>query len=89
MFTIKINGQSFHCPETMTIVEAAKIQTARVPYGCIGGGCGICKGKVVEGQYKLEDWAKNALSDEEIKDGLVFFCQTYPLSDLQLELIKK
>ncbi|MCQ6275463.1 2Fe-2S iron-sulfur cluster binding domain-containing protein [Bacillus sp. V3B] len=89
MFKITLNNESFLCPETMTIVEAAKIQTAKVPYGCIGGGCGICKMKVVEGQYKLDNDAKNALSDEERKNGFVFLCKTYPLSDLQLEWIRK
>ncbi len=89
MFSIHINDQSFLCTETITVVEAAKIQTAKVPFGCNGGGCGICKVKVVEGQYKLDDCAKNALSDEEKKNGFVFLCKTYPLSDLQLELIKK
>jgi ferredoxin len=89
MFTIKMKDQSFLCPETMSVVEAAKVQTAKVPYGCIGGGCGICKVKVAKGQYKLEKCAENALSAEEKRNGFVFLCQTYPLSDLQLELIKK
>ncbi|MBB6447273.1 CDP-4-dehydro-6-deoxyglucose reductase [Bacillus benzoevorans] len=70
-------------------MEAAKIQTAKIPYGCNGGGCGICKMRVVKGQYKLTDAAAKALSEEEKKNGHVFLCQTYPLSDLQLELIGK
>ena len=89
MFKITFNNESFLCPETMSIVEAAKIQTAKIPYGCIGGGCGICKMKVAAGQYKLDHCAENALSDEEKKNGVVFLCQTYPLSDLQLEWIRK
>ena len=89
MFKITFKNESFLCPETITVVEAAKIQTAKVPYGCIGGGCGICKMKVVEGHYKLDHDAHNALSDEERKNGFVFLCKTYPLSDLQLDLIRK
>jgi ferredoxin len=89
LFTMKMNDQRFLCPETISIVEAGKIQNARIPYGCNGGGCGICKARVVEGKYRLEDDAANALSDEEQKKGHVFLCKTYPLSDLQLELIKK
>lgn len=89
MYKITYNNESFLCPETMSIVEAAKIQTAKIPYGCNGGGCGICIMKVTEGKYKLNDAAAKALSDKEKKNGHVFLCQTYPLSDLQLEFIKK
>ena len=52
MFKITFHSESFLCPETMSVIEAAKVQNAKVPYGCIGGGCGICKMKIVEGQYK-------------------------------------
>ena len=53
----------------MSIVEAAKIQTAKIPYGCNGGGCGICKMRIVEGEYKLTDEAAKALSDDEKNNG--------------------
>jgi CDP-4-dehydro-6-deoxyglucose reductase len=89
MHTITINNESFICPETMSIVEAAKIQTAKIPYGCNGGGCGICKMRIVEGQYKLTDAAAKALSAEEKNNGHAYLCQTYPLSDLQLEYVEK
>jgi CDP-4-dehydro-6-deoxyglucose reductase len=89
MFKITYKNESFICPETMSIVEAAKIQTAKIPYGCTGGGCGICKMRVAAGQYKLSNAAAKALSNEEKKNGHVFLCQTYPLSDLQLEWIEK
>ncbi|WP_338452687.1 2Fe-2S iron-sulfur cluster-binding protein [Niallia oryzisoli] len=57
--------------------------------GCIGGGCGICKMRITKGQYKLNDWAAKALSEEKKKNGHVFLGQTYPLSALQLVYIPK
>ena len=89
MFKINFRDESFLCPETMSVIEAAKVQNAKVPYGCIGGGCGICKMKVVDGNYNLDRDAKKALTEEEQKNGTVFLCRTYPLSDLQLEWIGK
>ncbi|WP_256237558.1 2Fe-2S iron-sulfur cluster-binding protein [Bacillus sp. EB600] len=89
MFRITLKNESFYCPETMSVVEVAKLQGVKVPYGCNGGGCGMCKMKITKGHYKLNDWAAKALSDEEKKNGHVFLCQTYPLSDLELEYIRK
>lgn len=87
MYKITIKNESFYCPETMSVVEVARLQGIRVPYGCIGGGCGMCKMKVKKGKYRLNEWAAKALSEEEKKNGHVFLCQTYPLSDLELEYI--
>ena len=57
----------------------------KVPYACVGGGCGYCKVKVIDGQYVMDKYAKSALSDEEVENGYVLLCKTHPLSDLQLE----
>ncbi len=89
MFKITLKNESFYCPDTMSVLEVAKIQGIKVPHGCIGGGCGICKIRITKGEYKLNDWAAKALTEEEKKNGQVFLCQTYPLSDLQLEYLTK
>lgn len=86
MFRITYNNQSFLCSTESTIVQAARSQMVKVPYACVGGGCGFCKVKVTEGQYKMDKYAKSAITEEEVNDGYVLLCKTYPLSDLQLEL---
>lgn len=87
MFRININNQSFLCSKESTLVQAARAQMVKVPCACVGGGCGICKVKVISGQYEMDTYAKSALSDEESGLGYVLLCKARPLSDLQIELI--
>ncbi len=85
MFRIYMNDQSFLCDKENTLVQAARQQMVKIPYACVGGGCGYCKVKVIEGKYEMDRYAKSALSDEEVEKGYVLLCKTHPLSDLQLE----
>ena len=87
MFRINLNDQHFFCSTESTLVQAARQQMVKVPYACVGGGCGYCKVRVTEGKYKMDRYAKSALSDEEVEKGYVLLCKTRPLSDLQIELI--
>jgi ferredoxin len=87
MFKININNdQSFVGSEEETLFEAARSQMVKIPYACTRGGCGYCKVKVLEGKYKMDRYAKSALSDEEVNNRIVLLCKTRPLSDLHLEL---
>ena len=85
MFRISINDQTFLCTTESTLVQAVRQQMVKIPYACVGGGCGYCKVKVIDGQYVMDKYAKSALSDEEVENGYVLLCKTHPLSDLQLE----
>ena len=86
MFRINSNDQQFLCSTESTLVQAARQQMVKVPYACVGGGCGYCKVRVVEGKYFMDKYAKNALSAQEAEKGYVLLCKTHPLSDLHIEL---
>lgn len=86
MFRININNnQSFLCSENQSVLEAARSQMVKIPYACTRGGCGYCKVKVMDGTYKMEKYAKSALSHEEVSNQIVLLCKTYPQSDLRLD----
>ncbi|WP_428908496.1 2Fe-2S iron-sulfur cluster-binding protein [Niallia sp. Krafla_26] len=87
MFRISIdNEESFLCSENQTLLEAARSQMVKVPYACTRGGCGFCKAKVMEGAFRLDIYAKSALSDEEVEKKIILLCKTYAESDLQLTM---
>jgi ferredoxin len=82
MYQINIGGKVFSCEENMDLLKAANSQQVKIPYGCANGGCGMCKVKIKEGEYKIGLCSKGALSDEERQKGYVLACKTYPLSHL-------
>ena len=53
--------------------------------GCEGGGCGICKVKILEGEYaKFKNMSRNHVSEEEEEQGIVLACCVKPLADILL-----
>jgi ferredoxin len=88
MYRINIEGNVFSCEENLNLLKAANSQKVKIPYGCANGGCGMCKIKINNGEYKIGLCSKGALSDEERQNGYVLACKTYPLSHLVGEFIK-
>ncbi len=68
-----------------TILQAALREGISLPYGCRNGSCGICKGKILEGEVNYGHYNDETLTDEEKKTGMALFCCAEPLSDLVIE----
>lgn len=62
-----------------TILERAMEEDIDMPFSCQSGVCTACMGKLVEGKVEMEVF--DALSDEEIENGYILCCQSYPRSD--------
>jgi ferredoxin len=58
----------------------------RLPVGCRRGGCGICRVKVLAGEYRKTAMSRTHVSFEDEAEGVVLACCIYPLSDLSLRL---
>lgn len=56
---------------------------------CHGGGCGVCKIKILKGEVKTISMSKKYITDEERKDGYVLACRAFAKSDLEFEFIGK
>ncbi len=61
------------------ILERAIEEDIDMPFSCQSGVCTACMGKLIEGKVEME--VSDALSDEEIKNGYILCCQSYPRSD--------
>jgi len=86
MHRIMIGEETFLCPEDKDLLKAARSQRVQLPFGCASGGCGLCKIKVIKGDYEVDVCSKDALSDEEREQGYALLCKTYPYSPLEAEL---
>lgn len=93
MFKVKLQarGQQFeyNCAPTMTPLQAARNQFIPIPTGCKRGGCGMCKVKVVGGEYEQEVVRNHDyLSDEELNNGFALACCMTAKSDLEIITIE-
>jgi CDP-4-dehydro-6-deoxyglucose reductase len=57
----------------------------QVPHRCLGGNCGVCRARVLEGEVAYPDGRPLGLAAVEMADGLVLLCRAHARSDLLLE----
>lgn len=62
-----------------TVLEAALKNGIDAPYSCLGGACGTCKAKLIDGTVTMEQ--NFALSSAEVDAGFVLTCQSHPTAD--------
>ena len=56
--------------------------------GCRGGGCGICKIRVLSGEFRSGPMSRAHVSAEDQESGRqVLACQVFPETDLQIERV--
>lgn len=67
-----------------TLLEAGLEAGAGLPFSCAMGGCGACKGRLVEGRVAMEE--PNCLTPTERSQGLVLTCCARPLEAARVEI---
>lgn len=79
------------CKEKDTLISA--LQHAGIkpfPSGCHGGGCGICKIQIVEGEIAITGVMSSDHITENDKDsGIVLACCVSPLGDITIKSLLK
>lgn len=79
---IELSDHVFQVNEGESVLDAALRQSITLPYGCRGGGCGACKGQLLEGTVSYPGQLPDGLSEEDHNKGYALFCQAVPKSDL-------
>ena len=79
---IKMDGDKFEfeMQKSETVLDSALENDIDLPYSCQSGVCTACQGKLISGSVDME--VSDGLSDEEISDGYILFCQSTPTSDM-------
>jgi CDP-4-dehydro-6-deoxyglucose reductase len=83
---IKPSGHTFQVEEGESILDAALRQGFAFPYGCRGGACGACKGKVLEGAVDYGAKTPMALSGYDKQNGMALFCIAQAEADMVIEM---
>lgn len=77
--------------ETSKLLLHAVAQRLKSPIkvGCKGGGCGVCKVKIVAGEYATKVMSKAHVSDAEAQQGYALACRVLPITDLTIEVLNQ
>jgi len=80
--SVKVSGRKMQMELEMggnNILDAAMEHGADLPFSCKGGVCATCKAKVVKGNVEMD--VSHALTEQEIKEGMILTCQAHPVSE--------
>lgn len=58
-----------------------------VTVGCRGGGCGICRIRVIGGLYRALPMSRSRISEADEAAGIVLACRIIPQGDLEIEVL--
>lgn len=85
-FQVSIQGSDkiVTCRENEPLLAALTRQGYKLSVGCRQGGCGVCKIRVVEGEFKTGKMSVKHVPQEERKFNYTLACKTYPKSDLMI-----
>ena len=80
------SGDTFLCGEDESLF-AAMLRTRKGPirYGCAGGGCGVCKVRILEGEVRqFKPMSRRHVSVEEEGQGYYLACCIKPNGSITL-----
>lgn len=79
----------FHVEKDQTILQAARQQQIKLPFGCGNGTCGSCKVKLEQGEINyINDYQPSPLSKYETEQGMILCCMAEPKDDLLITIPK-
>jgi len=90
-FNIALNFEDgvtrvIQCDDDEKVTDAAFRQKINLPMDCRDGVCGTCKCFAEKGEYELEFYMDESMSEEEAEQGYVLTCQMIPESDCVLRV---
>ncbi|OBF65393.1 electron transfer flavoprotein [Mycobacterium sp. 852002-51971_SCH5477799-a] len=77
-FTLSGQQETFELVPGDSILEGALQVNSNAPYSCMGGACGTCKAKLLEGTVEMDH--NFALGRAELDAGYILTCQSHPTS---------
>lgn len=86
--TIAQTGESFDCPMGESVLKGMlRLGRKGIPVGCVNGGCGVCKVRIVEGRVSaLGPVSRAHVTPEEEARGYTLACRVSPDCALRLEI---
>ena len=88
---IKEHDHAAACLRNIEVAEGQSLlaacersrQTA-IRVGCRGGGCGVCRVRIVSGRYRHKAMSKTHINAQDLAAGVVLACRVFPESDMEI-----
>jgi 3-phenylpropionate/trans-cinnamate dioxygenase ferredoxin reductase subunit len=84
-------GETYACATDESLLRGMlRLGRKGIPVGCVNGGCGVCKVRIVEGQVQaLGPVSRAHVSAEEEAAGTTLACRVAPNCAVTLEVTGK
>lgn len=90
LITIEPTGEQFRCREDRSVlVGMEQLGNRGIPVGCRGGGCGVCKIKIIEGTATRKRMSRAHVSADDEANGIVLACRVFPTSDMSVVVVER
>ena len=84
-------GETYACATDESLLRGMlRLGRKGIPVGCVNGGCGVCKVRIVEGSVKpLGPVSRAHVSADEEGAGMTLACRVAPACAVTLEVAGK
>lgn len=80
-------GERYGCEEEETLLAGMERLGRRgIPVGCRGGGCGVCKVRIVEGSYRALKMSVAHVNAQDLAQNIVLACRAIPTGTVRLRV---
>lgn len=81
-------GETYACAADESLLQGMlRLGRKGIPVGCVNGGCGVCKVRIVEGQVRaLGPVSRAHVSADDEAGGYTLACRAAPASPVRLEV---
>lgn len=87
------SGEQFRCSEEQHLLQG--MQAFRIgepllkviPVGCRGGGCGVCRIRVLAGEFEAKKMSRKHITEQDQAAGIVLACRVFPRSALEIQVL--
>jgi ferredoxin len=90
MYVIRLpdDDEQFPCAAHHSVLEGMqRLARKGIPVGCRGGGCGVCRIRVLSGRYHFQRMSREHISEVDECEGIGLACRLYADSDLEIVVL--
>lgn len=82
------SGDTYSCSLDESLLKGmTRLGKRGIPVGCVSGGCGVCKIRIVEGEVRrLGPVSRAHVTEQEEAQGYTLACRVAPTSNVLLEV---